>query len=172
MCKVQKELQEVWKLKEEEIFFNYVRTHISIIDCEANFIYDPNSESIITRHYNFDDEGLKLYDELIKLNPNNPMFYYYKGTRLASIINIQKKKNYGMDFSHFTMNKSKNKNAKNPTTERFKSVVYYIKNKNIYDELLSLYIKAYNLDKTNEDFINHILDLLDKLVKYNELLKI
>ncbi|HSQ34126.1 MAG TPA: tetratricopeptide repeat protein, partial [Peptostreptococcaceae bacterium] len=43
--KSNKELKEIWKLKEEEIFFNYVRTHISIIDCEANFIYDSNSES-------------------------------------------------------------------------------------------------------------------------------
>jgi len=166
-----KELSEIWKLKEEEIFFNYILTHISMIDCEANFIYNPNSESIISRHYNFDDEGLQLYDELIKLNPNNPLYYYYKGIRLAYIMDIQRKRNYSIDLSHFTMNKSKNKNAKNPTTERLKNAIYYFKNKNFYDELLFLYIKAHELDKTNEIFINQIIYTLEQIIKYSNYIK-
>ena len=165
------DLQEIWKFKKSEVFLNYIKTHISIIDCEANFIYGADNEGIIIRHFNFDDEGLKLYDELINLNPKNPMFYYYKGTRLTHIIKFQKKRNYGVDLSHFAMNKSKNKNAKNLTTERLKSAIYYINNKNAYDELLSLYIKAYQLDNTNKLFIDAIINLLERLVRYNNYIK-
>ena len=119
--------------------------NVSIADCQAILVYDPNSEAVVAIHSGWRGTKLNIVDKtinrmmnLFKSNPENLLVYLSPS---ASVENYE----VGQEFMEMFPE----------STIHFQGKYFFNNRKQIIQQLISTGIKKSNIESTNECTINN-----------------